>query len=345
MKNTPVILIAIFLFFSCNQQKEKFFRIGQKSVTFVDESRNRPLPSEIWYPTLDTLVDNEPRTNQKELFKTIESIPNATIPNKKFPLLIISHGTGGNRFSLTWFIEKMVKEGYVVVSLDHYGNSTFNKIPREFVKWWERAIDVQYVLTQVLKNEEIGTKIDASRIGGVGFSLGGYTNIALAGGYVDRTVRENEKAEDREMPAEFPETDEIIDFENDSLIVSSYNKYKNHVKDDRIKSFFVMAPAIGFGFHSKEQTDKITAPIFIVAGKGDLVAPVKNNAEKYHSLIQTSKIYLFDKNVGHYIFLNEPTEFGKEVAPEITIDNPTVDRKKIHEKTLELALDFFKNTL
>lgn len=345
MKSTPIILIAIFLFISCNQQKEKTFRIGQKSVTFVDESRNRPLPTEIWYPTLDTFTKKEPRKNQKELFKTIETIPNATIPNEKFPLLIISHGTGGNKFSLTWFIEKMVKEGYVVVSLDHYGNSTFNKIPREFVKWWERAIDVQYVLTQVLKNEEIGTKIDTSRIGGVGFSLGGYTNIALAGGYVDRTVRENEKAEDREMPAEFPETDEIIDFENDSLIVSSYNKYKNHVKDDRIKAFFVMAPAIGFGFHSKEQTDKITAPIFIVAGKGDLVAPVKNNAEKYHSLIKTSKIHLFDKNVEHYIFLNESTEFGKEVAPEITIDNPTVDRKKIHKKTLELALDFFKNTL
>ncbi len=218
MKNTSIILIAIFLFLSCNQQKEKTFRIGQKSVTFVDESRNRPLPTEIWYPTTDILTKKESKKNQKELFKTIETIPNATIPNKKFPLLIISHGTGGNRFSLTWFIEKMVKEGYVVVSLDHYGNSTFNKIPREFVKWWERAIDVQYVLTQVLKNEEIGTKIDTSRIGGVGFSLGGYTSIALAGGYVDRTIRENEKAEDRKMPAEFPKTDEIIDFENDRAL-------------------------------------------------------------------------------------------------------------------------------
>lgn len=345
MKNMPIIIILISLFLSCTQQKEKTFRIGQKSVTFVDESKNRPLPTEIWYPTLDTLTKKVPKVNQKELFKTIETIPNATISNEKFPLLIISHGTGGNRFSLTWFIKRMVKAGYVVVSLDHYGNSTFNKIPREFVKWWERAIDAQYVLTQVLKDNEIGTKIDTSRIGGVGFSLGGYTNIALAGGYVDRTVRENENAKDREMPAEFPATDEIIDFENDSLIVSSYNKYKNQVKDDRIKAFFVMTPAIGFGFHSKEQTDKITAPIFIVAGKGDLVAPVKNNAEKFHNLIKTSEIHLFDKNVGHYVFLNESTEFGKEVAPAITIDNATVDRKKIHEKTLELALEFFKSTL
>ncbi|PKH52292.1 dienelactone hydrolase [Tenacibaculum sp. Bg11-29] len=292
-----------------------------------------------------TLTKKEQKKSQKKLFKAIETIPNATIPNEKFPLLIISHGTGGNRFSLTWFIEKMVKEGYIVVSLDHYGNSTFNKIPREFVKWWERPIDVQYVLTQVLKNNEIGTKIDTSRIGGVGFSLGGYTNIALAGGYVDRTVRENEKSKDREMPSEFPKTEEIIDFENDSLIISSYKKYKDFVKDDRIKAFFVMAPAIGFGFHSKEQTNKITAPVFIVAGKGDLVAPVKKNAEKYHILIKTSKIYLFNKNVEHYVFLNQPTDFGKEIAPEITIDNSTVDRKEIHEKTLKLALNFFKSTL
>ncbi|MDO6516789.1 alpha/beta hydrolase family protein [Zobellia uliginosa] len=339
-------LIAVFLLVSCGgPQKEKNFGIGQKSVSFVDESRNRPLPTEIWYPTLDTLITQEAKEGKKELFKTMETIPNATLPNKKFPLLLISHGTGGNRFSLTWFIERMVKEGYIVVSLDHYGNSTFNKVPREFVKWWERAIDVQYVLTQVLKDNKIGAKINTSRIGGVGFSLGGYTNIALAGGYVDRSIGENDNMEDRKMPAEFPHTDEIIDFENDSLIVSSYKRYKDRLKDDRIKAFFVMAPAIGFGFHSKGQTEKITAPIFIVAGKGDDLAPVKTNAKKYHTLIKTSEIYLFDEHVGHYVFLNEATAFGKEIAPEITTDHPKVDRKEIHLKTLELALHFFQEKL
>ena len=67
----------------------------------------------------------------------------------------------------------------------------------------------------------------------------------------------------------------------------------------------------------------------------------QKNAEKYHSLIKTSKIHLFNKDVEHYVFLNESTDFGKEVAPEITIDNPTVNRKKIHEETLKLALEFF----
>lgn len=345
MKNTLFILSIITLFVSCTEPKTKPFRIGQKSVTFIDQSRDRPLLTEIWYPTLDSVIKKEPKESRKTLFKTIETIPNATISDEKFPLILVSHGTGGNRFSLTWFIERMVKEGYIVVSLDHYGNSTFNKIPREFVKWWERAIDVQFVLTNVLKDNEIGTKVDTSRIGGVGFSLGGYTNIALAGGYVDRQVKSDENDAEREMPAEFPKTDEIIDFDTDSLIVSSYHTYKDHVKDDRIKAFFVMAPAIGFGFHSKEQTNKISAPVFIVAGKGDANTPVKNNAVKYNDLIKTSKIHLFGKDVGHYVFLNESTEFGKQIAPEITIDKPTVSRKAIHEETLVLALDFFKNTL
>ncbi len=344
MQKVLTVTILMTLFFSCTTKKETPFSIGQKSITYTDTSRNRPIVTEIWYPTYDTIIQDQVISKRKDLFKTITTIPNASIPDKKFPLLLVSHGTGGNRFSLTWFIEKMVKEGYIVVSIDHYGNSTFNKLPREFVKWWERAIDIQYTLSSVLKDPLVGSNIDVSKIGGVGFSLGGYTNIALAGGYVDRNHHDGNN-DDRAMPPEFPKTDEIIDFDTDSLIVSSYNTYKDQVKDDRIKAFFVMAPAIGFGFHSKEQTEKITAPIYIVAGKGDTNTPVKNNALHYHNLINTSSIHLFNEHVNHYTFLNEATEFGKEVAPAITIDHPKVNRKEIHQKTTDMAIDFFNQHL
>ncbi|TSE05575.1 alpha/beta hydrolase family protein [Aquimarina algiphila] len=348
MQKVLLLSFTLVLLFSCakEKEKEKTFNIGQQSTTIVDESRDRPIVIEIWYPTYDSLITKETKSTRKELFKNIKTIPNASMPEGKFPLLLVSHGTGGNRFSLTWFIEDMVKKGYIVVSVDHYGNSTFNKLPREFVKWWERAIDIKYTLTTILEDTEIGPKIDRSKIGGVGFSLGGYTNIALAGGYVDREVKDSDEPDtDREMPPEFPQTDEIIDFDTDSLIVASYNTHKDHVKDDRIKAFFVMAPAIGFGFHSKKQTETITAPVYIVAGKGDTNTPVKHNAIHYHNLIPTSKIHLFGEHVDHYIFLNEATEFGKKVAPEITIDHPEVNRKEIHQQTMQLALDFFEKNL
>lgn len=340
------ILLPLFIcgFSSCTTTEPLSYNVGQKSLKLTDRERNRPLEVEVWYPTQDRLI----ATNEEEelIFNKIQSIPEASFLNKKLPLLIVSHGTGGNRFSLTWLIEKMVKKGYMVISLGHYGNTTFNKIPREFVKWWERAIDVRFVLDKILEDKEWNKLIDQEKIGGIGHSLGGYTNIALAGGQVDRKYHEGDKEnKKRELPPEFPKTEEVIDFQNDSLIVTSYEKYKDKVKDNRIKAFFVMAPAIGFGFHSNEQTKAIEAPILIVAGKGDANTPIKYNALNYHELIPTSELHLFGEKVGHYVFLNEGTEKGKKVLPQITIDNEGVDRKQIHEQVSQMALAFFEKHL
>jgi len=344
-----LVLICLF-YFSCSEKDHKTSNIGQVSLKYNDSKRSRPLDVEIWFPTHYSIstkrIEELKVREEKSLFKILPTIPNAKIIDDKLPLLIVSHGTGGNRFSLTWFIEKMVHKGYIVVSLGHYGNTTFNKLPREFVKWWERAIDVQFVLDRILENPKFKNHIDHEKIGGAGFSLGGYTNIALAGGLVDRTYHPGDDInKKRELPPEFPKTDEVIDFQNDSLIVHSYETYKNKVKDHRMKAFFVMAPAIGFGFHSKEQMRAIDKPVFIVAGKGDTNTPIQHNALNYHELIISSELHLFNEHVNHYVFLNESTEFGKKVAPKITIDHEKIDRKEIHDKVVEMALDFFDKHL
>ena len=72
---------------------------------------------------------------------------------------------------------------------------------------------------------------------------------------------------------------------------------------------------------------------------------LKNNAENYHNLIETSQLYLFDENVGHYVFLNEATEFGKKVLPEITIDKPLVDRKKNPSQNFRIGIRFFPKNI
>lgn len=340
MKPSTSFFLFCALLFAVAMNAQYSYEIGQRSITYKDVSRNRPLVTELWYPTFDS-KGTQNAAPEKVPFVGLSTIPNASIPNQKFPLLLVSHGTGGNRFSLTWFVEKMVKEGYIVVAVDHFGNTSFNKIPREFLKWWERAIDIQFVLDKVLEDKHLGDHIDTEKIGGVGFSLGGYTNIALAGGYVNRNL----KGKQTEVPPEFPKGEEVIDFAKDSILINSFNSYANRVKDERIKAFFVMAPALGTGFHSKAQTNTITAPIFIVAGKGDTNTPVASNAEVYHALVPTSELHLFGENVDHYVFLNEGTAFGKQILPQLTVDHPTVNRKEIHDATLNLAIAFFKTHL
>jgi len=50
---------------------------------------------------------------------------------------------------------------------------------------WERARDVTTVLDLLIEDAVWGHRIDDTRIGAVGFSLGGYTVTALAGGRID----------------------------------------------------------------------------------------------------------------------------------------------------------------
>ena len=82
-------------------QENNTFNIGQKSVVYKDDSRNRPLLTEIWYPTKDKILKDEGFDKQRTPFVGIETITNADFPEGRFPLLMVSHGTGGNRFSLT----------------------------------------------------------------------------------------------------------------------------------------------------------------------------------------------------------------------------------------------------
>jgi len=51
-----------------------------------------------------------------------------------------------------------------------------------FTLWWERARDLSAVIDGMLADPTFIARIDAARIGAAGFSLGGYTMMAIAGG-------------------------------------------------------------------------------------------------------------------------------------------------------------------
>ncbi len=67
-----------------------------------------------------------------------------------FSLIVISNGTGGNRFSL-----ELAKNGFIVIAPDHWGNMFDNKIPEYFVRYWDSPQDISFLLTSIQANESI----------------------------------------------------------------------------------------------------------------------------------------------------------------------------------------------
>src|SRR5580692_4476050 len=181
---TPLILL---LPFSWNWNFTNFFRhtilqpnkTGITTLNFYDTSRARPIITEIWYP-----VDAaEPAKSTTGFWLRCDEARDAPLSAQKdkYPLILISHGNGGDRFNISWLAEILAANGYVVAAMDHYGNTWNNKIPEFYAKPWERPLDITFVIDQLTNHSYLKDRIDHKKIGFAGYSLGGATGIWVAG--------------------------------------------------------------------------------------------------------------------------------------------------------------------
>ena len=213
--------------------------IGTQSLELVDSQRLewftednedfRRIMIQVWYPTEENSGDKELYIDygdirikalaeqfdyKSSVFKNLTKIETNSIKNaepnlnKKYPLIIFSHGLGGNRTQNTIMIEELASHGYVVIGIEHAYDaniSVFNNgdiadyrsginyerrnnqrlSPEEF---WEirlpqlktRSADVGFILDRIEDGNfpsKIIDIIDVDNIGIFGHSFGGATSI------------------------------------------------------------------------------------------------------------------------------------------------------------------------
>ncbi|MEM7484184.1 MAG: dienelactone hydrolase [Bacteroidota bacterium] len=346
-----LFLVLIVLVSSCAEEmpQQTFkeflalhsYNVGQIQLEYKDHSRDRLLKTEVWYPTKDTMGYNISKDYPFHLPPTSK---NARMEDGRFPLILLSHGTGGNRISQMWLACELAGKGYIVVAVDHFGNTLDNQIPEYFVKIWHRPMDISFILDKVLENRELIKSIDTTKIGVAGFSLGGYTTLALAGGHVSYSKLQSFSRTKRGR-REFT-TPEIGDVSNliTPEIVKEGPKYNLELKDERIKAFVAMAPALGQGFENMYSFFNIDKPVLIIGAENDKIAPVHTNARYYHEMIQNATYIELEGEVGHYVFMNEAKSGLKRSAPRIFKDRESVNREKIHKEVGEIVVSFFRKS-
>jgi predicted dienelactone hydrolase len=310
-------------------------KTGISTIRFHDGERSRPVITEVWYP-----VDEEvPADPVEGLWVRCAEARDAPLKasSKKYPLVIMSHGNWGDRLNNSWIAETLAANGFIVASMDHYGNTWNNKIAECFIKIWDRPQDVSFVIDQLLQDERFGPHINSEKIGLIGYSLGGHTAIWIAGG----TVNHFDKPDLKSLPPDqLPSTvnDEVIDSIDFSPARSSY-------KDPRVSAVFVMAPALGYMF-DLASLQNISVPVYIVAAEGDKTVPLDSSPNILASKIKKAVMTLIPGSASHYVFLNEVTKGGKLLLDKrVALDPPTVDRAKIHDEIKSTAVLFFDKHL
>jgi predicted dienelactone hydrolase len=343
--------------------EQQVYKVGVTQRAFIPKgnynwrgAKTHALVSVIWYPADSNSVEKHMFIGSPDnaIASAGNSSPNASIftGKIKYPIIVLSHGTGGSALMMAWLGTEFAAHGYIAVAVNHPGNNALEDYTAQgFTLWWERARDLSTVISSMISDSVFGKIIDPGRIGAAGFSLGGYTMIAIAGGIYDASLYSqfckshpsNGLCID---PPEFPGLAEKINqiAATDTVYQSSLVHASDSYNDPRVRAVFAIAPAGGPAFRV-ESLKKISIPVYIVAGAGDSIVSVADNAEFLAKNIPTSDITVFPGNVGHYTFLADCTAFGKKVIPGLCNDLPGVNREEIHKKTVELALKFFKEHL
>ena len=315
-------------------------------------SEEHTLNAVVWYPSEDPTGEKDQLIGPPDapLFSAGRAAKDATLAPTfgKFPLIALSHGTGGSALQMAWLGTYLASRGYIVVAVNHPGNNAVTGYTTQgFIEGWERAKDISTAITAMLADSRFGDKVDPDRIGAAGFSYGGYTMIELAGATTDpnRILAWCDQQKGACNPPEMPDLMEKLKaIQQEPDVQKSLQHAGDSYRDARIRAVFAIAPAVSHAF-TPEALRNISIPVEIVAGEADKIAPPADNAQFFAANIKDAKLTILPGGVGHYTFLDVGTDAGKKQLPQLFVDNPGVDREAIHKQVAEMAADFFDQQL
>ena len=348
------------------QKKEKNqpppeFKVGVTARVFHPKAQrnwrgaqHEELRVTVWYPAAENAVETQQVIGAPDapLFLAGNAAEHAAMAPAldERPLIVLSHGTGGSAMQMAWLGTALARAGFIAAAVNHPGNNALEPYTAEgFVLWWERATDLSEVIDGMLADPEFGPKIDRDRIGAAGFSIGGYTVLALGGARADISVIIDLCNKQPDAPVcHVPEMKEMGTPEQMLAAVRktsgvSLARSNESYLDPRVHAIFAIAPAVGMAL-THDSLRSMRVPVHIVVGSADPIAVPKDNADLVRSQIRGAKETILP-NVVHYTFLDTCTAQGKKELGVFCEDPAGVDREAVHTEVEEMAVEFFDREL
>jgi predicted dienelactone hydrolase len=276
---------------------------------------DRTLTLEVWYPA--TLAagqkpggDYRAITRDPAITVTLhgqavrDAAPATTGP---LPLVIISHGYPGNRYLMSHLGENLASKGFIVASIDHK-DSTYDDQKAFASTLYNRAFDQLFVLNEMERMGKAGSgsflsgRIDASRTGVVGYSMGGYGVVNLVGGGYSKTSETLTGAPPNKLLAERG---------------AANPEYRKTI-DPRVKAAIAIAPwGMAGGFWEAEGLKGISTPMLFVAGSVDDVAGYEKGTKAiYQAAVNADRYLLTFVNANHNAAAPIPAPAETYTSPE-----------------------------
>ncbi len=316
-----------------------------------DAGQRDALRFTVWYPTHTATAETPLAIGPPAapLFQEAGRVEDAPVSGGRLPTLLLSHGNGGTARMMGWLGTALARAGYLVIAVDHPGNNGIDPMTLAgSVLPWLRADDLATALAAVQADPVLGAHVDATRLGLVGYSAGGFTALVAAGARPDMPRLARFCAAHPDDGVCRPQDESPTHTQAARLAAAAAPELAPHVRQagqsralPGVRAAFLLAPAIVQAFDPAE-LEALPLPLSIMVGTDDAVAAPASNSDVAAALAGNAVLHHLP-GVAHYDFLSECTPLGASRLQALC--HTRVPKAATHAAAVDEALRFFGENL
>lgn len=302
--------------------------------------RDKSVDFHVWYPA--TPGGRDVTVGGNGVFHGTRAGRDAPSAEGRYPVILVSHGAGGNATQFGWIASKLAKAGYVVVLPNHPGTTSRNASAEAAVRVWERPADISAVIAEMVEHPQAYPFIDTDRIATLGFSAGGYTAMALAGARVDPDALQNfcDNGDQGMSDCAFLKRGGI------DLHAMDLSPAGQDLRDPHIRAAVIIDPGI-VSTLTKQSLSTIDIPMLVINLGEETHVPAGVYARPAAEMIPSAR-YEIVPDASHFSFLAQCTAKGAEILAREGEPDPLCDdaggraRQAIHDDLSARILGFLE---
>jgi predicted dienelactone hydrolase len=308
------------------------FAVGFQKIEVISTQANTRFPMAVVYPT--HVSSASVRFGPFEMELSIGGVFAEGI----FPLVIISHGSGGSSLGHRSIAFALVKRGFIVaMPLHPEDNYKDNSAEGTVKNWVNRPLHIKSSIDTLLSNADLSTSIDSTKIAVVGHSAGGYTALAIAGGVANTGHLIERCKSDPQL------TEPFCGLVKDHKMISVEIENK---RDERVKAIVLMAP-VGILFSSEDSLAQVSIPTLLLRAEKDneLTEPHESEVIARNFRDKNDLTYQTIENAGHYSFITPFPGAIKSDLGMVAEDPAGFDRVAFHQTLGTKIADYLERVL
>ncbi len=262
----------------------------------------------------------------------------------KHPVILLSHGWGGNYTRMGWLGAGLVAQGAVAVAVNHPNSTTGDLNYQSALNHWTRAQDLSAALDYVLNDPALAAMIDPMRIYAAGYSYGGWTALSIAG------LKGRSEGFDQYCKATGDGSEFCRELKKAGVEISSLDSVKWHAsyKDKRIAATAAIDPGLTWGLTASDVVE-LDVPVLLIGlgqGKDRLEATDTSAAgSNFEALFPAAKVEHLTPAM-HFTALGICKPAGEAILIEekddpVCTDPPGTDRKAVQDRIISLLAKHF----